>query len=235
VGLLKSLLRIFKRDAGNLNTTRRWTVRAATTTVRYYLGSQGWGELRDSTLDELSVFPMEKGQTRIAIFVSGVDRPLLQTHVSDILRHTITKKLTPVFICAEQIDPRILEYLNGIRSVVCHVSKIRDLDTSLEGVLPSVRGAIDHVKSPSVIGGWAQLLGCGRKALIRVRLNDDLLGECLASNFRQDLLHLGDGNFGFQLTLETDQDVKVILSELIVEIYDRGRFISRLPISSSGM
>jgi hypothetical protein len=108
------------------------------------------------------------------------------------------------------------------------VHEIERLDEAIMALAPKMIGSVDCIEATDMLSGWVKLSPRGR-AHLTARRGDQVLGECTADLYREDLCHLGDGFFKFMLKLSENIEPTEILRQVVVRAYYESFFLGYVP------
>ena len=191
------------------------------------LKGQGWS-ISDGK-DRNIAFLARKENIVLSVVCSANDRKLNRDKLFDARYVAYTRRHWPVFIYSGDLDVRIRGLIFPGRDILLNINNISEIDNNLSEIIPVLRGAVDHIEIPNKLKGWARLSPHGQAALI-VYDGDSAVGEGNANIFRSDLTALGEGNFGFDITLQNSYpEVEYIISRLEVVAYYNNTRVGLVP------
>jgi hypothetical protein len=195
-------------------------VGAVEAAVSAWLSKNRWEVIeRDEEMRAVAQFTVKKGPVYLAIKCSGSDFNFLSVNLTDLRFEASRRGFHPVCIIGDRVDPLGMSIAARQGSeIALHVSRLCELNSEIDALNPTLTGTIDWIALPKTLRGWAKLSPRGRATLIAFH-KGEVVGRCVADRLRRDLVKLGDGLYGFELTLSKEFDEDEIRSDVTVKAY----------------
>ena len=196
--------------------------------TRKALTAAGWEVVAGGEFDRIECLRIRRGALDLLTYCSGCDRRLTGTVINDLRPVAASRGMHLMFVHGEQLDPRVRGHVVPGKDILIASDDLDALDGRIDGLAPAMIGAVDCIESPRELSGWARLSPRGHAHLQAWR-DQEMLGECVADIYRDDLLHVGDGYHAFRLPLREECDPQATLARIRIKAFHAGTYIGLLP------